>query len=218
MSKSDMTPGPKISRRVTLQWLGVAITAASLAGTGHAAPGQQRSGEKSQTYGFDPDLNNPEVPWDRIMTAEQLKLTAHLGDMILPAEGDLPAPSALALEEFVDEWVSAPYEAQQKDSKLILAGLKRINRAAGDHGAENFIGVAKKGQHEILMDFALGKKSADDKWFFERLRYLLIGAYYTTDVGFKDIGYVGNVALETYPGPSQEIKDILEKELQKLGL
>lgn len=209
---------PKISRRLTLQWLGTAITAASLSGTGHAAPGPSRNGKKAKTYGFDPDLNNPESPWDRVMTAEQLKLTARLSDMILPAEGEHPAPSALGLEEFIDEWVSAPYEAQQKDSRLILAGLKRIDRAAGEHGATKFLKVDNKAQNAILMNFATGEKNPEDKQFFERLRYLIIGAYYTTEEGFTDIGYIGNVALETFPGPSQEIKDILEKELQKLGL
>jgi len=54
--------------------------------------------------------------------------------------------------------------------------------------------------------------------FFKRFRALTIGAYYTTEAGFKDIGYIGNVARASDPGPSEEVKAVLERELQKLGL
>ena len=54
--------------------------------------------------------------------------------------------------------------------------------------------------------------------FFRRLRQLTIGGYYTTKPGFKDIGYIGNVAMKSYPGPSDEVKAVLERELKKLGL
>ena len=54
--------------------------------------------------------------------------------------------------------------------------------------------------------------------FFRRFRYLVIGAYYTTEAGFKDIGYIGNVSRPSDPGPSDEVKAVLERELAKLGL
>ena len=54
--------------------------------------------------------------------------------------------------------------------------------------------------------------------FFRRLRQLTIGGYYTTKPGFKDIGYTGNVAMTSYPGPSDEVKAVLERELKKRGL
>ena len=50
------------------------------------------------------------------------------------------------------------------------------------------------------------------------LHVLTIGAYYTTEAGFKDIGYIGNVARTRDEGPSAEVKAHLERELAKLGL
>ena len=47
--------------------------------------------------------------------------------------------------------------------------------------------------------------------FFKRFRDLTAGGYYTTPEGMKDVGYVGNVALEKFEGPPPEV-------LQKLGL
>ena len=40
----------------------------------------------------------------------------------------------------------------------------------------------------------------------------------TTPAGFKDIGYIGNVARTRDPGPSDEVKAHLDRELKKLGL
>ena len=37
--------------------------------------------------------------------------------------------------------------------------------------------------------------------FFKRFRALTIGAYYTTEAGFKDLGYIGNVARRLRPRP-----------------
>ena len=54
--------------------------------------------------------------------------------------------------------------------------------------------------------------------FFKRIRALTVGAYYTTEAGFKDIGYIGNVARASDPGPSEAVKAVVERELKKLGL
>ena len=47
--------------------------------------------------------------------------------------------------------------------------------------------------------------------FFARFRDLCASGYYTTPAGMKDIGYVGNVALERFDGPPPEVR-------RKLGL
>ncbi len=55
--------------------------------------------------------------------------------------------------------------------------------------------------------------------FFERFRYLAVGAYYTTEAGMKDVGYVGNVPIAgAYPGPSDEALAHLAGVLKHLGL
>ena len=61
-------------------------------------------------------------------------------------------------------------------------------------------------------------KDEPTRKFFKRFRALTVGAYYTTEAGFKDIGYIGNVPRTSDPGPSAEVKAVLEREFQKLGL
>ena len=41
--------------------------------------------------------------------------------------------------------------------------------------------------------------------FFYRLRNLVAGGYYTTPVGMKDIGYIGNVPQAAWNGPPAEV-------------
>jgi hypothetical protein len=38
--------------------------------------------------------------------------------------------------------------------------------------------------------------------FFTRFRDLTSGGFYSTPEGWKDIGYVGNVAIEKFEGPT----------------
>jgi hypothetical protein len=47
--------------------------------------------------------------------------------------------------------------------------------------------------------------------FFGKFRGLVAGGFYTTPVGMKDIGYVGNEPLTAFEGPPASV-------LKKLGL
>jgi hypothetical protein len=59
---------------------------------------------------------------------------------------------------------------------------------------------------------------AAQRTVFRRIRFLVVGAYYTTLEGFKDIGYLGNVPLASYPPVTAEEQVILEQEWRRLGI
>lgn len=185
----------KIDRRTALAWIGAAGAAGALAA---CAPKPEANGVAGG-YGTDPKLVDPDpAPWPRLLTQEELQTAAILADYILPASAAAPAASALGVPEFIDEWVSAPYPDQLADRPLIRSGLKAL------------------GPTPDAAALAALRASAND--FFKRFRQLTIGAYYTTEAGFKDIGYIGNVARESDDGPSDEAKAAVERELAKLGL
>jgi hypothetical protein len=194
----------KIDRRTALAWMGVVGAATAAAAAGIVVYGPKTGGAESKGYGTDPKLNPPvKAAWPRIMTKDQLQTAAILADYILPASGTAPSASALGIPDFIDEWVSAPYPDQVKDRPIILTGLDGITRD-----------VLGKDPAKRAAALAAQPGSA----FFKRFRALTIGAYYTTEAGFKDIGYIGNVARASDPGPSAEVKAVLEREFQKLGL
>jgi hypothetical protein len=65
---------------------------------------------------------------------------------------------------------------------------------------------------------AIASTSAHDRTFFVKFRYLLVGGYFTSDVGFKAIGYLGNVPLRSYPGVSEAARRAIDDLLKELGL
>jgi hypothetical protein len=187
-----------ISRRVTLQWL---ATAAMLPSLPHRLLANQLT-LGSKGYGTDPNLLAPVAPWPKTMTSHQLQVTAVLADMILPGSANAPSPSALGIPEFVDEWISAPYPDQRSDREIILAGLTWVDREAMQQGHSGFIEVDDSHRRPILDKIATDRSGAAPKTahtFFRRLRFLVVGAYYTTPEGLKDIGYRGNIPMASYP-------------------
>lgn len=194
----------KIDRRTALTWIGVVGAATAAAAAGVVVYGPKSGGAEAKGYGTDPKLNPPvKAPWPRIMSHDQLQTAAVLADHILPATATAPSASALGVPDFVNEWVSAPYPDQVKDRPIILDGLNAITRdVLGKDSAARAAALA----------------ALPGSVFFKRFRALTIGAYYTTEAGFKDLGYIGNVARASDPGPSDEVKAVLERELQKLGL
>ena len=99
--------------------------------------------------------------------------------------------------------MSAPYPDQVASRSKIVPGLGELGRKVLKASAADRA-TALQGLHGTP--------------FFISFRKLTIGAYYTTEAGFKDIGYIGNVARVSDPGPSEAVKAALERELRKLGL
>jgi hypothetical protein len=198
----------KIDRRTALTWVGVVGAATAAIGTGVVVYGPKMGGkpEAAKGYGTDPNLVDPaKAPWPRLLSEEELQTAAILSDYILPASAAAPAASALGVPDFIDEWVSAPYPDQVKDRDPIRDGLKALGKTV--------LKADGAGRKQAMTELQAARNP-----FFKRFRELVIGAYYTTEAGFKDIGYIGNVSRDRDPGPSAEVVAHLERELQKLGL
>ena len=232
---TDRDEGLRVDRRTTIKWL-AATMAAGYAGCtsddnrvgeeipaarGTIVPGTAaRPGTAG--YGTDPDMINPVVPWARTMTAMQLRTTAALSDLILPEDEHSPSASAVGVPDFIDEWVSAPYAQQRDDRERILAGLEWLERQSRDRFGRAFAD-ASEGQQSALVDPIAHPNATPDlekqAEFFRRFRYLAVGAFYTTEAGMKDAGYIGNVPIAgAYPGPSDAAMAHLAAVLKQLGL
>ena len=163
--------------------------------------------------GMDPNLLKKEIPWDRVLTAEEKKIVTVLGDIIIPADEHGPAASAVGVPDFIDEWVSAPYETQQKDGKVIRDGLAWLDAEAKKRFGKGFAAAAPAEQTALLDDIVKegteARKAAHG--FFTNFRDKVAGGYYSTPEGWKAIGYVGNTPMAEFPGPPPEV-------LKHLGL
>jgi hypothetical protein len=226
---SSKTGPLEVDRRTTLLWLAAAMAAAAPL----AACGESKSGFlwavpttriTAKGYGKDPKLNEPTVPWPLTLTRMELAACAALCDLILPADGDAPSASALSVPAFLNEWVSAPYPDQQKDRDLIVPGLAWLDAETQKRGfGSEFAHASLASQKAIADDIAFkGKVKAGlekPAEFFVRMRSLTLGAYYTTQEGWKQIGYPGaQPGTGPYVGPTPEALAHIKGALEGLGL
>jgi hypothetical protein len=162
--------------------------------------------------GTDPNLLANDIPWERVLTPAELKTLAALADTFLPADPPHPAASEVGVPDFIDEWISAPYEEQQADQKVVREGLAWFDSFAREaHGHP--LAELSLDQRAGLLDNIITPGHAAQQaggGFYEKIRRLVIGGYYSTPKGWEDIGYVGNRPLAgDWPGPPQEVLDQL---------
>jgi len=154
----------------------------------------------------DPDLKDPVVPWGRTLDAEALRTLQALVDLILPADERSPAASALGAHDFIDEWVSAPYDEQQADRTLLLSGLEWLGlESQRRYGDATFANLSVEQQSKICDDVCETARAAETyplgAPFFALVRNLTAAAVWTTEEGMTDLGYVGNVPLTRWELP-----------------
>jgi hypothetical protein len=207
-----------MDRRTSIKWM-MAAAAAMQSLQLQAGDAAARDVATSQAgYGTDPDLVKewkPGGPWPLTLGEGARRTTAALCDLIIPADERSPAASAVGVVDFIDEWISAPYPAQRADREIVLPGLLWIEAEAQKRFGKEFLALGETQKSSIANDICSAAKAkpefATAAKFFAKFRDLTAGGFYTTPIGMKDIGYVGNVALERFDGPPREV-------LKKAGL
>ncbi len=218
---------PHIDRRTALKVMAAAAVTPALAhGQAEAAEGalapraleQQTPGNpKAAGTLWDPDLISPVVPWERVLSADELETLAALCDLIIPADSRSPSASQVGAHDYIDEWVSAPYDGQQLDQVLVRGGLVWLDTEAVRRFGEGrrFRELSGEQQSDIcddirhVPDAEPGNEAAAR--FFAKVRDLTAAAFWTTQEGMKDLEYIGNVPLERWDPPPPEV-------LRHLGL
>lgn len=137
---------------------------------------------------YDPNAER----WARSLSKAQLQLVASLTDIILPGDEQKPSASALQIPDFIDEWISAPYSLQQKDSTVILAGLNWINKESRKRFKKGFTKLSRTHQLAICNDISdptTAKPIYDSAVaFFLLFQKLTFAAYFTTEFGRDERG------------------------------
>jgi gluconate 2-dehydrogenase subunit 3-like protein len=209
-----------LDRRTTIKWMFAAAAAApSLQALGDTPPPLARDIAANQAgYGTDPDLTKEWKsggPWPLTLSPAARLTTAALCDLIIPADEVSPSASSVGVVDFIDEWISAPYPQQRGDREIVLPGLAWIDAESQARFGIAFAALDQAKKEAIANDICNPAKAAPKfataARFFAKFRDLTSGGFYTTPVGMKDIGYVGNVPLAKFDGPPLEV-------LKKVGL
>lgn len=186
----------------------------SEASGGSAAAGAARPGATNPLAAgtaWDPDLIAPVVPWEGVLTEDELSTLASLCDIIIPADERSPSASAVGAHDFIDEYVSAPYQGMERDLVMVRGGLVWLDgEAARRVGAgTRFRDLDQARKHAICDDICssdeAGPRFRSAARFFDRVRDLTATAFYTTREGMADIGYMGNRPIVgPWPAPPPE--------------
>ncbi|MEI6108308.1 MAG: gluconate 2-dehydrogenase subunit 3 family protein [Opitutae bacterium] len=209
---------PRLDRRAAIKWMLAASAAVAVSDRTLFALPAAAAPPATQGYGPDPELNREYKPgelWPLTMTASQRRTAAALCAIIIPAEGSVPSAAELGTHDFIDEWISSPYPAQQPDRDIILTGLGWINRETQRRYGKDFAELEAKQSAAVCDDLCHAPDAkpehAEGAKFFARFRDLTASGFFTTPAGMKDIGYVGNTPLAEFKGPPRAV-------LEKLGL
>jgi hypothetical protein len=209
----------RLDRRNAIKWMltaaaSMAVLDAGLAGASSSPP----SSGNVTGYGTDPDLLKEYKPgdlWPLTFTEAERHAAGQLCDVIIPADGQGPAASAVNVPDFIDEWISAPYPGHDKDRETILKGLAWLETESQRRFGRDWSGLIYVQMAAICDDICHVPVAKPEfktaAQFFRKFRDLTAGGYYTTKEGMKDIGYTGNVPLAKFEGPPPEV-------LKKLGL
>jgi len=222
-----------ISRRVTLAWVAAATASPwAVAGLEPADAQPQQLGLWREVeitpvavpgYGQDPNLLKPAVPWPLTLTQDQRAQLRIIADLILPADAHSPSAGSMPIDAFIDEWVSAPYQQQQRDRVIILSGLVWLDAESSARFGRIFA-QASDGERRAIFDTIAYRARVQPGYerpafFFARLRGLVMGGFYSLPEGMKDIGYIGNAPMTgAYPGPTPEALAHLKAALEKLNI
>lgn len=210
----------RIDRRVAIKWMLAAGAGAMLADSLSfgASPAGAAPGPAGGGYGVDPDMikaHGPGEYWPLTFSDAQRREAAALCDVIIPADARSPSASSVGVHDFIDEWVSAPYPANAGDRKTIMDGLAWLDSESGRRHGAVFAEATAAQRLALCEEISRGAPDGSEPGraavFFRRFRDLASAGFYTTPVGMKDLGYVGNVPLARFEGPPPEL-------VAKLGL
>ena len=189
-----------MDRRKSLKLLATGAIA-----TGAAVAGCNTTDEKKEVKAAEPQFNldryGEEVAYEKSVIAKGTFFTAHematitvLADIIIPKDEVSGSASDAKVPEFIDFIVRDMPQHQLPMQGglrwLDLHCLKRFDKAFVDLGDSQKI--------EVVDDIAYPNKVKPGMQqgvkFFSLVRNLTATGFYSSEIGYKDVGYVGNKA------------------------
>ena len=144
---------------------------------------------------------------EKFFTEHELSTITILADIIIPKDDISGSASEAKVPEFIEFIVK-----DMPDHQLPMrGGLKWLDLQCFTRYGDAFKACTAAQQIEMVTAIAYPKKAKPEMQqgvvFFNRMRNLTASGFYTTQIGIKDIGYVGNAPNKWEGVP----KDILRQ-------
>ena len=141
---------------------------------------------------------------DNFFTKHEMATITILADIIIPKDDFSGSASDAKVADFI-EFIVKDIPSHQVPMR---GGLKWLDLQSFNRYQKSFIDAATKDQIAIIDEIAYPKKAKPEMQagvaFFNRMRGLTASGFYTSEIGVKDIGYVGNVPNQ-WPGVPPDV-------------
>ncbi|HTU52074.1 MAG TPA: gluconate 2-dehydrogenase subunit 3 family protein [Acidobacteriaceae bacterium] len=147
----------------------------------------------------------------RVLTPHEWATVGVLTDWILPADEVSGSATDAGVPEFIDDWL----DFQRGDLLVaIREGLVWLDVECQGNFGDSFVDCSSTQQQQMLDRIAWPKKAApqDAKAvaFFNQFRDLTLSGFYTSEMGIRDLPYVGNEPQAEWRGCPPDVLAKLE--------
>jgi gluconate 2-dehydrogenase gamma chain len=192
----------ELSRRDLLRVIGTTVLAA---GTVDAAGAQQvhRMTTKARAAAG--------VYKPKALTAHEYATLERLTDLIVPVENGRPGALAAGAAAWIDMLASGNAEL----AAIFTGGIGWLDREVTQRAGTTFVSAPASEQIAMLDLIAYRKNESPGLGpgirFFGWVRKMTVDAFYTSEIGIKDLDYQGNRPQLTFEVPVRSLEHALKK-------
>lgn len=190
-----------LSRRDLLRGIALSVTLGGITAEAAQHVHNLAAAEKSATGVYKP----------KAFTEHEYRTLQKLADYIVPADEVSPGASQAGCADFIDLLAS-----QNPDlAAIYTGGIAWLDRGMQSRYATDFLNAKPTDQTAMLDLIAYRKNESPELGpgiaFFDWARKMVVDAFYTTPIGVKDLGYMGNTAVAKFEIPQAAIDYALKR-------
>lgn len=142
----------------------------------------------------------------KFLTDSEMEQVKILVDIVIPKDDVSPSASEAKVPDYIDFML----QDQPGNQTAFRGGLMWLNFQAYERFTKSFAEISQMQRMTLIEEIAWPDQAKKDVEvgvkFFNLLRNMTVSGFYTTEIGFKDIGYVGN-SPNVWEGVPQDVMD-----------
>ena len=139
----------------------------------------------------------------QFFTAAEWETVRMLTDYIIPRDDRSGSATDAKVPEYID-WLMADKEASESSRVAMRGGIGWLDIESSERFGKTFVDATDAQRRSILDDIAWPKKArpemAHGVTFFNRFRDLTASGFFSSEMGYKDVRFVGNVFNPDWKG------------------
>ncbi|MCK8494527.1 MULTISPECIES: gluconate 2-dehydrogenase subunit 3 family protein [Spirosoma] len=143
---------------------------------------------------------------EKFFTPHELQTVTVLSDIIIPADERSGSASQAGVPAFIEFMM----KDQPNNQTPMRGGIRWLDNTCVKRYGKQFVLCTKAQQIDLVEQIAYPKQVKPDMTqgaaFFSMMRNLTATGFYTSQMGIKDIGYVGNVPNQWDGVPDEVLK------------